>query len=77
MVEIEVVEVKTQRVMRGPAVCRYLGGISMAQLYRLIKLGEFPPPIMLTDGARGWPVEVADQYIERRKAEAYGCRGVA
>ena len=53
------------RILRPSQMCKKLS-ISKATLYRLIKMGEFPPPLQLGGGSVGWPETVGDEWIQNR-----------
>lgn len=42
-------------------------GLSLSSLYRLIRRGEFPPPVRLSAQAVGWAASDVERWIESRK----------
>lgn len=53
------------RLLRLPEVINLIG-LSKAQIYNLISLGEFPPQIKLGARAAAWIESEVDQWIEER-----------
>lgn len=37
--------------------------VSQSQIYRMVKNGQFPPPIKVTDYRSGWVEQEVDQWI--------------
>lgn len=59
--------------MQHPRIIRRHGlramtNLSLATIYRLIKRGEFPRPIRLSDQAVGWDIQDVHAWIDARKA---------
>src|SRR5262245_51906687 len=48
-----------------------LTGLSKPSLYRLMARGEFPKPLKLTPGARGWRLSQVLDWIDGLQAEEY------
>lgn len=57
------------RVIRVSEVC-HLTSISRQTLYRLIKLGKFPPQIKLSFSAVGWREQAVLLWITERELES-------
>lgn len=55
-------------VIRLPAVKNTVG-LSSATIYRLIKAGDFPPPIKLGRHASGWLLSAVQTWIRERAAQ--------
>ena len=51
-----------------PAQAASMLGISKPTLYRLIKNGELPPPIKISERASGWTNETLIQFIKSRQS---------
>ena len=45
-------------------------GLKKTAIYVLMKAGEFPKPVKLSERARGWRESEADAWISRRRAAA-------
>lgn len=43
-------------------------GLSSACIYKLVKRGEFPPPVKLTSRSSAWLASEVDRWIELRSA---------
>lgn len=56
-------------LLRLDDVCTLLN-VSPSTLKRMIKRGEFPPPIIISDRIRAWPRSQLVQYVERLTQEA-------
>ncbi|WP_310610274.1 AlpA family phage regulatory protein [Limnohabitans sp.] len=39
-------------------------GFSKATLYRLVKAGDFPPPIRIGERISAWPSDAVDQWLK-------------
>lgn len=61
-----------QKLLRLKTV-ENLTGLSRSSIYRMVKAGEFPPPIKLT-GSRSvaWVTEEVDAWIQARISESRG-----
>ena len=45
-------------------------GLSRAEIYRRIKLGEFPAAnVVLGERARGWTEDLADKWISEQRTD--------
>lgn len=53
------------RLLRLPQVKERVG-LSRTQIYRLIKLGEFPPSIPITARAVAWRSDEIDAWVDQR-----------
>lgn len=53
------------RLIRLPEV-RHRVGLHRATIYRLIKKGEFPAPVILGVNSRAWPEHVVEEWIKGR-----------
>ncbi|WP_041756806.1 helix-turn-helix transcriptional regulator [Stutzerimonas stutzeri] len=52
----------TPALLRLPGVCTQVG-LSKSQIYRLIRSGEFPPPVRLGPNSVAWPAEHVHAWI--------------
>lgn len=41
-------------------------GMSRASIYRMMKTGEFPQPVKLTDHLSAWPEPEVDEWLRER-----------
>jgi prophage regulatory protein len=55
-------------VVTGPEVQRLLGDVSRGTLARWIKLGHFPPPLIIGPGRRGWRYSDVIAWIDARES---------
>ena len=55
--------------MRMREVCQIVG-LSRATLYRLLKLGRFPPSIRLSFSAVGWRADAVALWLTERELES-------
>lgn len=46
--------------------------VSRSTLWRMIRVGGFPRPIILSPGRRGWLASDVEAWIEARRQEARG-----
>ena len=56
------------RILRFPEVRRRVG-LSRSTMWRLIRRGEFPANIRLTDSAVGWREDQVDAWLRQRCGE--------
>lgn len=49
-------------LLRLPCVCAIVG-LSKSQIYRLIRIGEFPPGISLGANSVAWPAEQVQAWV--------------
>jgi len=54
-----------KQLIRLPQVIKQTG-LSRSMIYLLIKRGEFPPPIKLTERSVAWNSEGIDKWIDDR-----------
>jgi predicted DNA-binding transcriptional regulator AlpA len=54
------------RVLRTSEVLATLGGISRWTLHRLIRRGDFPKPIWISAGIRGWHESDVEAWFATR-----------
>lgn len=55
----------TPALLRISSVCM-LVGLSRAQIYRLVRSGEFPPPVRLGTKSVAWPTERLNAWIAEK-----------
>ncbi|MFI8383259.1 helix-turn-helix transcriptional regulator [Pseudomonas sp. NPDC079086] len=55
----------TPALLRIKSVC-VLVGLSRAQIYRLVRSGEFPPPVRLSTKSVAWPSEHVNAWISQK-----------
>lgn len=55
----------TEKIIRMPAVVGTVG-LSRATIYRLISLGDFPPPVKLGAHASGWLESAIQRWINQK-----------
>lgn len=55
-------------LIRLPRVCERLGGICKATLYRGIRRGKYPAPVIRDPGMSYWSNNAITAHIEARKA---------
>jgi prophage regulatory protein len=53
------------QIIKLPAVIK-LSALSSATIYRLIKKGEFPKQIKLSERSSGWILEEVEQWLEEK-----------
>lgn len=58
-------------LLRLPRVCAQVG-LSKSQIYRLIRTGEFPPPVRLGANSVAWPTERVNAWISGKINAAQG-----
>lgn len=58
------------RMLRMPAVCAAVGGISSSAVYRWAAAGLFPRPVALGSNCSVWPAEEVAAVVEARIAGA-------
>jgi prophage regulatory protein len=56
--------------MLPPVVVMDRVSLSRTTIWRLVKRGEFPPPIQLTKGRHAWSAEAVQGWIAGKKAAA-------
>ena len=59
------------QVIKLKTVCE-LTTFSSATIYRLIKKGEFPRQIKLSERSSGWLLDDIKKWLEQRIIESYG-----
>lgn len=59
----------SERLIRPNEVLRRIG-LRRTSLYRLIRAGDFPKPIKLTEQATAWPESEVDAWIDARIARS-------
>jgi len=57
------------RIMRIKEVA-WATGVSRAQLYIMVRQGEFPAPVRLSARAVGWKESLVASWIDSRQASA-------
>ena len=57
------------RLLRAREMCKRLGGISTATLYRWVQQGRIKPPLQLGPNTVGWTEDDADEIILARAKE--------
>jgi len=63
----------TPALLRLPGVCTQVG-LSKSQIYRLIRSGEFPPPVRLGPKSVAWPAEHVHAWIADKVLASAGQR---
>jgi len=58
-----------RNILRTAAVLKVVG-VSRSTLYRMIRKGEFPDGIRLSEFTVGWPREWIDSWVEQRKLDS-------
>ena len=53
------------RLMRLPEVVQHTG-LPRSSLYRMIRLGQFPPPLKLSERSSAWQADLVERWIEAR-----------
>ena len=43
-------------------------GVSKAQLYRMVKAGDFPPPLKISERSSGWRTSDYHRWLDQRAA---------
>jgi prophage regulatory protein len=61
-----------RRLIRRGAVLNRVGGMSVAQLYSLMREGKFPRPVKLCGHSVAWPEHEVNAWIAARIAERDG-----
>lgn len=56
---------QSRRLLRLPEV-KHQVGLGRTEIYRRIKIGEFPAPISLGARAVAWPSDIIDAWIAAR-----------
>jgi prophage regulatory protein len=64
------------RILRMPELVR-LVGVSRSTLFRWIRAGHFPPPLVLGPRAVGWPASQVSGWLLSRPRGLRGPRGEA
>jgi prophage regulatory protein len=60
-----------RKITRLPAVIEYTG-LSRSSIYRLIKRGKFPAPILIGEKATAWRMDELEAWLEsRQKPDAH------
>ncbi|WP_324517051.1 AlpA family transcriptional regulator [Pseudomonas sp.] len=67
--EIHRMATHTATLLRLPTVCAQIG-LSKSQIYRLIRAGEFPPPVRLGQNSVAWPADQVDSWIHEKISAA-------
>jgi prophage regulatory protein len=57
-----------RRILRVAAVV-IKTGLSRTTIWRMVRAGQFPPPIALSERATGWLSDEIDRFIEARAAK--------
>lgn len=68
--EIHRMATHTATLLRLPAVCAQIG-LSKSQIYRLIRAGEFPPPVRLGTNSVAWPADQVGSWIHEKIIAAH------
>lgn len=63
------IDAARKQVLRTNCVYRRLG-ISRATLWRWVRAGHFPSPIVVGPAVRGWTESQVDAWIEERRQES-------
>ncbi|WP_312246159.1 helix-turn-helix transcriptional regulator [Stutzerimonas nitrititolerans] len=58
-------QIVSPALLRLPSVCA-LVGLSKSQIYRLIKIGDFPAPVQLGANSVAWPAERVRDWISEK-----------
>jgi prophage regulatory protein len=60
---------ETERLIRKNEVCRLAGGIDQSTLWKWVKSGQFPQPVVLNPRSRfvAWKLSEVLQWIEQRQ----------
>ena len=53
------------KFLRMAAVCDALG-VSRATLYRMVRDGHFPRPVMVTANVRAWPADMVAAWMHEK-----------
>ena len=69
-------ETHTKELLRVPQVLKRVG-MSRAQLYKLVSLGEFPRQIRICQKISVWLSSDVDQWIDRQVQSALEVQGYA
>ncbi|SRR6266446_410758 len=57
-----------EMLLRVDTVCAIVG-LSVATIYRLMSVGDFPRPLRLSSHARGWKLSEVAEWMNTRKRE--------
>lgn len=60
---------RMNKLASSPGKVGYLP-ICRAQIYKLIKSGEFPPGVLLSARVRAWPLDEIDAWLSTRGVKA-------
>ncbi|GLK90017.1 helix-turn-helix transcriptional regulator [Pseudomonas turukhanskensis] len=57
--------IATPTLLRLPGVCAQVG-LSKSQIYRLIRAGDFPPPVRLGANSVAWPADQIGMWVHEK-----------
>ena len=61
----------TDPMLRPPEVVKRTG-LSRTTLWRRVRAGKFPPPVVLGPNAIGWPASAVAEWLAARPRRTYG-----
>ena len=47
-------------------------GLSRTTIWRRVRAGKFPPPVVLGEQSIGWPESIIDEWCDSRPRRTYG-----
>ena len=59
------------RMLRPPEVMERTG-LSRTTIWRKVKDGSFPQPLVLGKNSIGWPAQIITDWLESRERRSYG-----
>ena len=61
----------SDHILRPPAVMARTG-LSRTTIWRRVKAGSFPAPLILGENSIGWTAQSIDDWLESRPRRTYG-----
>ena len=61
----------SSEMLRPPEVVKRTG-LSRTTIWRRVRTGKFPPPVVLGPNAIGWPDSAVAEWLEARPRRTYG-----
>ncbi len=58
-------------MLRAPAVMARTG-LSRTTIWRRVRAGTFPAPLVLGQNSIGWPAQIITDWLESRERRSYG-----